>query len=263
MTFAIIRKVRLPTHGGMRAAGRVAGRGPHAAVCGAGRCNGSGALAACRVTGIAFWAFLRRDSTGLHAVCLLDGPAHGRHLDLSAVGASPSLPQALHCCVVAKLLRGAPLRSTSMSRRRSGASLSSGHFSVARTPPTDFSVARTSQVCPVNTTVPNNGCTPQAEDDEGISTNGNSEGFQAPPYAACPLQPRARGVVPKFIFSCSSPNRPARAFAASDIMDLTKKISPPFALACPCAGVPDVGLSRLLAFRSSATGAGGPRVPFY
>ena len=37
-----------------------------------------------------------------------------------------------------------------------------------------------SQPCPVNTTVPNNGCTPQFEDDEGISTNGNSEGFQAP-----------------------------------------------------------------------------------
>ena len=39
------------------------------------------------------------------------------------------------------------------------------------------------QVCPVNTTVANNGCTDQGMYDNGISTNGDSEGFQAPPYA--------------------------------------------------------------------------------
>jgi hypothetical protein len=35
----------------------------------------------------------------------------------------------------------------------------------------------------VNTTVANNGCTDQGMYDNGISTNGDSEGFQAPPYA--------------------------------------------------------------------------------
>lgn len=39
------------------------------------------------------------------------------------------------------------------------------------------------QPCPVNSSKPSNGCTPQAEDDEGISINGDSEGFDAPPYA--------------------------------------------------------------------------------
>lgn len=42
--------------------------------------------------------------------------------------------------------------------------------------------------------MPNNGCTEQFEDDEGISTNGQSEGFDAPPYAvrACPLRCASR-----------------------------------------------------------------------
>ena len=35
----------------------------------------------------------------------------------------------------------------------------------------------------MNTTVANNGCTDQGMYDNGISTNGDSEGFQAPPYA--------------------------------------------------------------------------------